>query len=93
MGAAAARDPGMSRKAKLISSIRANPKSVRFEDACRVARLLGFVYEGGKGSHKVYKRKGEAKQLNFQDRNGYIPLYQARQLLEMLDRYGDEVTE
>jgi hypothetical protein len=27
-------------------------------------------------------------QLNFQNRDGYIPLYQARQLARMIDKYG-----
>ena len=34
------------RHAKLFAAIRANSKRVRFEDACRAARLLGFVHEG-----------------------------------------------
>jgi hypothetical protein len=76
------------RHAKLFAAIRANPKNVRFEDACRAARLLGFVYEGGRGSHRVFKRKGERVQLNFQNRDGYIPPYQARQLASMIDKYG-----
>jgi hypothetical protein len=76
------------RRAKLLAAIQANPKSVRFPDACRAARLLGFVHEGGKGSHRVFKRKGERLQLNFQDRDGYIPPYQARQLVSMIEKYG-----
>jgi hypothetical protein len=75
------------RHAKLFAAIRANPKRVRFEDACRAARLLGFVHEGGRGSHRVFKRKGERMQLNFQNREGYIPPYQARQLAHMIDKY------
>jgi hypothetical protein len=70
------------------SSQRANPKNVRFEDACRAAQLLGFGHEGGSGSHRVFKRKGERMQLNFQNRDGYIPPYQARQLARMIDKYG-----
>jgi hypothetical protein len=27
-------------------------------------------------------------QLNFQNRNGYVPPYQARQLLRMINKYG-----
>ena len=76
------------RHAKLFAAIRANAKNVRFEDACRAARLLGFVHEGGRGSHRVCKRKGERMQLNFQNRDGYIPPYQARQLARMIDKYG-----
>ncbi len=42
---------------------------------------------GGKGSHAVYARAGEPTILNFQNRNGCIPPYQARQLSAMLDKY------
>jgi hypothetical protein len=76
------------RHAKLFAAIRANPKNVRFEDACRAARLLGFVHEGGRGSHRVFKRQGEQVQPNFQNRDGYVPPYQARQLAKMIDKYG-----
>ena len=78
----------MARADKLFDAIRANPKGVRFEEACRAARLPGFVHEGGRGSHRVFKRAGEPVQLNFQDRNGYIPRYQARQLAQMIEKYG-----
>ena len=78
----------MAREVKLLAAIRANPRNVRFKDACRAARLLGFVHEGGKGSHRVFKRKGEPVQLNFQDRDGYILPYQARQLGRMVEKYG-----
>jgi hypothetical protein len=50
--------------------------------------MLGFVHEAGAGSHRVFKRKGEPVQLNFQDRDGYIPPYQARQLARMIEKYG-----
>lgn len=51
---------------------------------------MQFV-EGSSGtSHKAYSRTGEPVGLNFQNREGYIKPYQARQLIDMLDRYGDE---
>jgi predicted RNA binding protein YcfA (HicA-like mRNA interferase family) len=78
----------VAKGAKLLAAIRANPRSVRFDDACRAARLLGFVHEGGKGSHRVFKRKGEPMQLNFQNRGGYVPPYQARQLVRIIEKYG-----
>jgi hypothetical protein len=53
-----------------------------------VAEAIGFVRAGGKGSHTVYAKSGEPTILNFQNRNGYIPPYQARQLIEMMDKYG-----
>jgi hypothetical protein len=77
----------MTRRDKLLAAIRANPKGVRFADACKAAEIIGFVRAGGKGSHTVYAKMGEPTILNFQNRNGYIPPYQARQLIEMLDKY------
>jgi hypothetical protein len=78
----------MAKRAKLLAAIVASPRNVRFRDACRAARMLGFVHEAGAGSHRVFKRKGEPVQLNFQDRDGYIPPYQARQLARMIEKYG-----
>jgi hypothetical protein len=75
---------------KLLAAIQANPRSVRFEDACRAARLLGFTHEGGRGSRRVFKRQGEPVQLNFQNRVGDVPPYQPRQLVRMIEKYGSQ---
>jgi hypothetical protein len=76
--------------AKLLAAIRANPRNVRFTDACRAARLLRFVHEGGRGSHRSFRRKGELVQLKFQERDGYVPPYQARQPARMIEKYGSK---
>ena len=80
----------MNQARKLIAAILASPKAVRFEDACKAAELLGFVHKGGKGSHRAFARPGEPELLNFQNRAGTIPPYQARQLVAMIERYGNE---
>lgn len=81
----------MSKLHKLIASIRENPKDVRFADACKVAERLGFARRGGRGSHTTFARPGEEVILNFQSKkDGKVPPYQARQLIEMLDKYEDE---
>jgi hypothetical protein len=82
--------PVVAKGAKLLTAIQGNPRNVRFEEACRAARLLGFVHKGGRGLHRVFKRKGEPVQLNFQNRDGYVPPYQARQLVRMIEKYGSE---
>jgi hypothetical protein len=74
---------------KLLAAIRNNLKDVRFEDACKVAEWLGFVHKGGRGSHRAFSRTGEPIGLNFQNRNGKILAYQARQLIAMIDKYGN----
>ena len=78
----------MTRRDKLLAAIRNNPKDVRFVDACKAAEMIGFVRTGGKGSHLVYARTGEPTILNFQNCGVSIPPYQARQLVEMMDKYG-----
>jgi hypothetical protein len=80
----------VSSRAKLLAAIRNNPRDVRFDDACKVAGWLGFVAKGGKGAHRAFQRPGEAVGLNFQDRNGKIKPYQAKQLIEMIDKYAGE---
>lgn len=78
----------MTNTLKLLKAIAENPKAVRFVDACRVAEVLGFIHKGGAGSHHAFARPGELQLLNFQNRNGYIPPYQARQLIAMIAKYG-----
>lgn len=78
----------MTRRDKLLARACANPQAIRFDDACQIAKLLGFIHEGGRGSHRVFKRRGEPVQLNFQDRDGLIPAYQGRQLVLMIQKYG-----
>lgn len=80
----------MTKIGKLIDKIRNNPKDVRFSEACKVAEMLGFVGTGGKGSHTGFSRPGEPISLNFQDRKGKIPPYQAKQLIQMIERYYDD---
>lgn len=80
----------MSKLSKLLEAIANNPKAVRFSDACKVAKALGFVHKGGSGSHRAFARPGEPTLLNFQNRDGYVPPYQARQLVAMIEKYGDD---
>lgn len=80
----------MNTKRKLLSKILTHPAQVRFNDACKVAELLGFVMKGGAGSHCTFAKADEPMLLNFQNRNSYIPNYQARQLALMINKYGED---
>lgn len=80
----------MAKRAKVIESIRNNPVGVRFSDACRVAEWLGFEAKGGRGSHRTFVGPDPKDFLTFQDRKGEITVYQAKQLLVMVDKYYDE---
>ncbi len=80
----------MTKREKRLAAIRCNPCEVRFDDACTAAEMIGFSHKGGEGSHRVYAHKDEPTILNFQNRQGLIPTYQARQLIAMLDKYEEE---
>ena len=79
----------MTKREKLLAAIIRNPASVRFADACKIAESLGFRHKGGKGSHRAFGRPDEPDLLTFQDRDGYVPPYQARQLIRMIEKYGE----
>ena len=86
----------MTKRAKLLAAILRNPSSVRFVDACKIAESLGFRHKGGKGSHRAFGRADEPDLLTFQDRDGCIPPYPARQLIRMIEKYGeadDEISD
>ena len=79
----------MNAKTKLLARIRGNPIQVRFDEACKCAELLGFIKKGGAGSHCTFVKPGETRLLNFQNRNSFIPSYQAKQLALMIDKYSE----
>ena len=78
----------MNSKAKLLAAIQRSPVQVRFADAFNAAELLGYMHKGGAGSHRAFARAGEPAGLNFQNRAGFVPPYQVRQLIEMIRKYG-----
>ncbi|MBI4837930.1 MAG: type II toxin-antitoxin system HicA family toxin [Nitrospirae bacterium] len=78
----------MSKIEKFFVGIKNNPQDVRFDEICRLAELFGFKYKGGKGSHKVYGRKGIHEILNFQNVSGMAKPYQVRQFLKIIEDYN-----
>ena len=80
----------MARRDKLLSGICESPKNVRLADACRAAEKLGFTGKGQSGSHHAFSKTGDPIGLNFQDcGGGKIPKYQAKQLIQMIEKYWD----
>ena len=86
----------MATREKLIASIRGSAKNVRYDDACKVAEWLGFSAKAQKGSHAAYSKPGEPDLLNFQNRDGMIKPYHAKQLQRMIEKYwpsGEDETK
>jgi predicted RNA binding protein YcfA (HicA-like mRNA interferase family) len=80
----------MSKHDKLLQLVFNVTASMRFDDACKIAELIGFSRKGGQGPHVVYSRDDETTLLNFQNRNGMIKPYQIRQLRDMVEKYGKQ---
>ena len=75
-------------KKKSFNEIKKNPKNVRFHTLCKVTESFGFVCRGGKGSHRVYIRRGCKEILNFQNINGKAKPYQVRQFIKIIEKYS-----
>ena len=83
----------MSKPEKLFAKIKNNPQDIRFDEICKIAEVFGFKYKGGKGSHKVYSRKGIPEILNFQNVRGKAKPYQVKQFLKLIEDYNLTIKE
>jgi len=79
----------MSRRDKLLEKAISSPSNLRFDEVCSLAEEFGFIHRGGKGSHRIYKRAGVSRPMNFQNDGGKAKAYQVKQLLEVLRELGE----
>ncbi len=78
----------MGKIEKLLAKAKNSPQNIRFDEICRLAESFGFEYRGGKGSHKVYSKKGVTDILTFQNVGGMVKPYQVRQFLKIIEEYN-----
>lgn len=83
----------MSKTEKLFDRVKNNPQHVRFGEICKLAEVFGFKYKGGKGSHRVYSKKGIVEILNFQNVHGMAKPYQVRQFLKIVAEHNLAIKE
>lgn len=72
---------------QMIEELKRNPKNVRFDKLCNAAEAFGFLFKGGKGSHRIYVREGIREILNFQNVEGKAKPYQVRQFIKIVEKY------
>ena len=75
-------------KRETYERLKRNPSNVRFEEACKTAELFGFRFRGGKGSHRIFVRKGIREMLNFQNVKGKTKPYQVKQFIKIIEKYN-----
>ncbi len=68
--------------------LKKNLKNVRFNTLCQAAEAFGFKFKGGKGSHRIYSKKGIKEMLNFQNVHGKAKPYQVKQLIKVIEKYN-----
>lgn len=75
----------------ILEKMRRNPKSIRFNEICRVCdHFFGKPRKSGT-SHRVYKTPcaGDPR-VNIQNSRGKAKAYQVRQVLLAVDRIEDD---
>lgn len=71
---------------ELRARARSHPASIRFDEVCALAEHHGFALVRQRGSHRMYRRPGFRRLLNFQPKGaGMAKAYQVRQLLLALE--------
>ncbi len=55
---------------------------------CEIAEAFDFRFKGGKGSHRIYVRKGVEGMLFFQNVGGKAKHHQEKQLIKIIEKYN-----
>ena len=76
-----------AKKREVYEKLKRSPGNVSFAEVCKAAELFGFWFRGGKGSHRIFVRKGIAEMLNFQNVRGKTKPYQVKQLVKVIEKY------
>jgi len=79
----------MNRKQKLFLAAKNNPTNVKFSNLEKLATYVGFYLDRTKGSHKMYKRTDDPRQLiPFQPDKHNTKMakgYQVKQLVNFIE--------
>lgn len=75
----------------LLKRARANPKGLRFSEACALAEAFGWTLaRSAAGSHRIYKRASVMGLVVLQEgENGKAKAYQLRQIIRLIDEIGE----
>lgn len=71
----------------ILAKMRENPKSIRFNDLCKVCDVYFGESRQSGSSHRVYKTPWQGDpRVNIQNAKGKAKPYQVRQILAALER-------
>ena len=71
----------------ILSGMRNNPKSIRFNDLCKVCDAYFGEARHSASSHRIYKTPWQGDpRVNIQNTKGKAKPYQVRQVLHAIER-------
>ena len=75
----------------LLEQMKQNPKSIRFQDLCKVCEHYFGKHRQGGTSHRVYKMPWQGDpRVNIQNDKGKAKAYQVKQVLLAINRLEEE---
>jgi len=84
----------VSKIKKLLLKIYENQTNYQFSDFIKLIEAFGFEEKRQTGSHIQYKHKKiSAAYLTIQNNKGKVKPYQAKQFLELIEKYDLEIIE
>lgn len=64
----------MARVEKIIEKMKNQPNGIRFSELAKVLKYHGYIEDGGKGSHRVFRKEGE-EPISIPERNPVKSVY------------------
>ena len=81
----------MTKVSELIAKIQRNPKSVSFQDLCRVCDHYFGEARQKSSSHRIYKTPWQGDpRVNIQNDKGMAKAYQVRQVLKAIEHLEEQ---
>lgn len=75
-------------KKRVLAKILSGSRNIRFAELTALVEALGFTLSRTSGSHHIYQHPQAAAPINLQNVNGQAKPYQARQVVEIMERSG-----
>ena len=81
----------MTKVSELIAKMQRNPKSVSFQDLCRVCDHYFGEARQKSSSHRIYKTPWQGDpRVNIQNDKGMAKAYQVRQVLKAIEHLEEQ---
>ena len=81
----------MASVAKILATMRANPRNIRYDDLVKVCQHYFGPPRTSSGSHAVFKTPWQGDpRVNIQNDHGKAKAYQVRQVVAAIDKLEEE---